>query len=104
MKTLNASDNTESPEEYLIFDDEGKQPCWYANVEKADTQKESEWTVGVVYPNGKKDEYCFKFSKIGRSKKAMEKAESQDFGVKLLETFKSGGQKAVDEWLKNGCP
>lgn len=103
MKTLNASSNNNTVvRQPVIIED--KDPCWYANVEKGDSVKDNVWKVGVSHPDGTVEEYSFKFTKVGRDKDSLERASSGEFGIKLLDTFKSGGEEAVKKWLKDGCP
>lgn len=102
MKTLNTSDKVKISMVRPAYDEEGKQPCWYVSIEKGSTAKDNKWKVGVVHPTGKKDEYSFKFSRIGKDQKSLDKAASKDFGIKLLDVYKKGGQEAVEQWLKNG--
>lgn len=102
MKTLNASAKTSIVRP--VYDDDGKQPCWYAEVEREENSKDNKWRVGVVHPDGKKDEFSFKFSKVGKGKDSIERAGTGEFGIQVLDKFKEGGEKAVKEWLAQGCP
>lgn len=101
MKTLNSNAKTSV---VRMTEDNEKQPCWYADMDKGDTLKEHRWSVGVVYPDGKKDEYSFKCSKAGKDRSLLERMLSSDFGIRLLHKFRQGGRKAVKQWLDQGCP
>lgn len=102
MKTLNSG--VKASVVRPIIDYDNKQPCWYANIERGDSPKNHEWKVGVVHPDGKKDEYSFKCSKAGKDKDLLERMCDGNFGIELLSKFRQGGQKAVKEWLNQGCP
>ena len=82
-----------------------KQPCWYADMERADKKKDYKWKVGCKH-EGKTEEYSFKLSKAGdvNDDKFWQRATDVDFALQLIDMFKQGGAKAIRAWIKNGCP
>lgn len=78
--------------------DDGSSPCWYVNRE------DDEWIVGVAYPGGDSDEYSLKQPLSGKNKKLASRMLEENFALDLLDTFKDGGQRAVEEWVKKNCP
>ena len=105
MKTLNSRDGSLVPITHLVLNDEDRQPCWYANIERGDKRKDYKWKVGCK-SDGQTDEYSFEISKAGdiNDGEFWERATGLDFATKLIDLFKSGGQKSIKHWVKNGCP
>ena len=100
MKTLNS--NTMIVVKPVNSD--GRMPCWYADWEQGKTRKGCSWKVGVK--GDTKEEYSFKASKVGdvNDDEIWNRLKSKEFAVDLMGKFKNGGQKAVKEWIKQGCP
>ena len=89
------------------FVDLDKMPCVYADLEKADKRKDWKWKVGCkFFGYGKDIEYSFKISKIGDvdNEKFWLRSINADFAIELVSVFKDGGELALKEWIKNGCP
>ncbi|KKM21183.1 hypothetical protein LCGC14_1638060 [marine sediment metagenome] len=95
--TLLSTINTNFPED--------KQPCWYADMEQVNKREDYKWKVGCKY-DGKNDEYSFKISKAGdvNNERFWQRATGVDFATELIDLFKNGGSKAIENWVKQGCP
>ena len=105
MKTLNTGSRVTSVSVKPVSED-SKMPCWYADFEKGEKRKDCVWKVGVKRDGEQNEEFTFKASKAGDTTDdaQWEQITSPDFAIKLLDKYKTGGQKAVKEWLKQGCP
>lgn len=84
---------------------EDRQPCWYANLDEASDRPKATWTVGIKEEGEDKREYSFRPSKAGdvTDDEFWQRITSPDFAVELIDTFRGGGEKAVKDWIKNGC-
>lgn len=109
MKTINIK-NTVTPSItgktiVAAVDPEEKQPCWYANLNSDDGRSKAVWTVGVKREGEDAQEYSFKLSKAGDvdDDEFWKYITSPDFAVELINLFRVGGEKAVVDWVKNGC-
>jgi hypothetical protein len=109
MRVINKSQKLECIEKMATsasppIDLTDKQPCWYVEIEKREAREKAKWKVGVKHAS-KTDEYSFKISKAGDIKddKFWARATSKEFAIKLLELYKTGGRKAVRDWVNSGC-
>lgn len=96
-----------SPTKKLVIIDGDKTPCFYADIEKAEKRKEWRWKVGCKYFGAAKDEeYAFKISKAGDvdDEQVWQRMISAEFAIELISLFKDGGELAVKNWIKQGCP
>ena len=93
------------PRDVKIRDEGDRAPCFFAEVEKAEKAKDWKWKVGCKF-EGQVEECSFKFGKVGDVDDAnvWQRLNSIGFVTELLEVFKDGGEEAVKEWVKNGCP
>ena len=107
MRTLNIKAGSTSLLTANLFTNfpEDRQPCWYADIEQANSRKNYKWKVGRKY-EGDNDEYSFKISKAGDvdNEKFWERATGVDFAAELIDLFRDGGTKAIKDWIKKGCP
>jgi hypothetical protein len=80
-------------------------PCYYADIEKDEKRKEWKWKVGCKY-QGQTEEYSFKMSKAGdiEDKDFWQRVTSLEFATELIDLFREGGELAVKNWIKDGCP
>jgi len=78
-----------------------KLPCWYAIIEKGEKRKQLKWKIGVKYL-GETEEYSFGVTSFNlEDEKVWNNLNSLSFANNLIKLFKSGGKKAVKEWLRN---
>lgn len=105
MKVLNSKSGSFVSTQKLDIDMEDKQPCWYADMERGPKRTDYKWKVGCSH-EGNVDEYSFAISKVGdvHDDEFWNRMTSIDFATELIDTFRNGRQKAVREWLRNGCP
>jgi hypothetical protein len=109
MRTTNIKTGnlTVTVKRQVIITEDTKLPCCFANVEKAEKRKEWKWNVGCKYFGDQKDEeYSFKFSKMGDVDDIdiWQRITSVDFAVELISLFRDGGEVAIKDWIKQGCP
>jgi len=104
MRTLNSKAGSLVSANQRPIDIEDKQPCWYADMERGDS-RDYRWKVGCKH-DGKDEEYSFKISKAGDvdDDEFWTRATGVDFATELIDLYRQGGQRAVKEWIKNGCP
>ena len=105
MKTLNSKAGSFISAIPLLTNNEDRQPCWYADMERGGNRQDYKWTVGRKY-DGQVDEYSFSISKAGDigNDDFWDRATGLDFATDLIDLFKDGGQKSVKKWIKSGCP
>ena len=105
MKVLNSKSGSFVSIQQIDIDIEEKQPCWYADMERGPKRKDYKWKVGRKY-EGEVDEYSFSISKAGdiNDEDFWQRATGIDFATELIDLFRAGGQKAIQEWIRNGCP
>ena len=90
----------------VIIDGE-KTPCYYADIEKAEKRKDWHYKIGCKYFGSAKDEeYSFKLAKAGDvdDNNVWQRLTGVEFAVELISLFKDGGEVAVKDWIKHGCP
>ena len=89
----------------LMTNDEDRQPCWYADMERGPKRTDYKWKVGRKH-DGRVDEYEFSISKAGdvNDNEFWGRATGLDFALELIDLFKNGGQNYVKKWIKNRCP
>lgn len=104
MRTLNSKAGSFTLNQ-IVVDIEDKQPCWYAQQERGTSRHDYKWKVGRKH-EGEVDEYSFSVSKAGdvNDEDFWKRVTSQDFAVELIDLFRKGGQKAIKDWVNNGCP
>ena len=85
---------------HKFYTDRDKNPCWYAEIQKADKRRQLKWRVGVKYL-GETEDCCVGVTSFDvNADDVWAYVTSQKFAEQLLELFKTGGKKAVKEWLK----
>lgn len=72
-----------------------RQPCWYADCVEEDGQMV--WKVGLKDQESN-EEFVFAADPNDESQRSLK------FATRLMEVFKEGRSKGVEDWLKNGCP
>jgi hypothetical protein len=91
----------------LKYVDLERMPCTYVELERAEKRKDWKWKVGCKFFGAANDvEYSFKVSKAGDTdnEKFWLRTTGVDFAVELIDVFRDGGERAVKEWISNGCP
>lgn len=104
MRTLNSKAGSLVSTNKRAIDIEDKQPCWYADIERGAKRKDYKWKIGCNH-DGNAEEYSFKISKAGDvdDDEFWARATGVDFATELIDLFREGGQKAIKDWVKNGC-
>ena len=83
-----------------FFTDREKLPCWYVEAVPSDKRRQFKWKVGVKF-RGETEEYTQGVTVFDTSNdEVWTYVTSQSFALKLLNLFKSGGKKAIKDWLK----
>ena len=97
---LTLSNKIRLMEQRRFYTDRDKNPCWYVEAQKSDKRRQFKWKVGVKYL-GETEEYLFGVTGFDVNDDLIwNNIVSQSFAEQLLDVFKSGGKKAVKEWLK----
>lgn len=100
MRTINKSKDTGgkviavSAVMKVPTDVSDRQPCYYANSSQENGKLI--WRVGIDNED-QSDEHTFEMDDVKENK-------SERFACTMLDLYKKGGKKAVEDWLKNGCP
>ena len=87
--------------------DSDKYPCYYAETEKAEKRKDWKWKLGCKYFGFATDtEYSFKMAKVGDvdDDGTWNYITSTEFAAEIIDIYREGGDPAIKEWIKNGCP
>jgi len=103
MKTLNIESN--SIESTSFEDPEySKQPCWYVDINKSEKKKDYKWKIGIKNTEQNEEFEC-KFSEISSNNHSIwDRIRDNAFAIELLQKFKMGGESAIRDWFKHGCP
>lgn len=109
MKTVNVKSGSlvATNKRPMILNEGDRAPCHYAKIERDEKRKDWKWTIGCKYFGaGKDEEYCVKMAKLGDvdDENTWLRITGKEFAIELISLFKDGGELAVKNWVKGGCP
>jgi hypothetical protein len=102
MIAINPDNQKLSSVKRSIIDYDEVQPCWYVDVIPSKKKEKYRFKVGCKY-NNQTDEFEFNISDVGdpKDKDFWTRVSGVDFAIKLIELFKIGGSKSVEDWIEN---
>ena len=82
---------------------EDRHMCWHATLDRSEERADWTWRIGSKH-EGVIDECSFVASDVGDvdDDSVWAKITGIEFGIKLIELFKSGREVAIKDWIKNG--
>jgi hypothetical protein len=84
-----------------FFNEREYQPCWYVSFQPGEKRRQCKWKVGVKFGQ-EVEEHLFGLASFDlEDEKVWSSVTSQEFALKLLDTFRTGGKNVVKEWLKD---